>query len=536
MNKPKLLPKLNSNNVQLLNKKNMKRVILVITIFLIIQSVSSQEELKNFEVVKTEVFKEIVSNSILLQGFEDELSNSGVLRYFKGAIPAGSQNWVKGITIQKWDVKGKMFLNKIFILDLPLKHEVGRVFYNRGKYYVFDFFRNKKSKSLDYFINVFTEKGLQERKKVFSVELNQLPKKYPKWTSGYDFDYRGYFSFSENKDYILYTIDADVVNEEQHKFFVFNKNLELLYQKEFSYEWNDLHFELQNIEISNEGVIYFSGKKYNGSRKEKSKNKVNYSYEIFKISETEQKSLDIEISDFFVRELRLKRNKNRIVAVGFCSKFDAYKKGGIAFFDVDAENLVLNNTSYEPFRKQFYSDKYGADMSYKNLSAYQLKDILILNDGGCIITAEEEEISSSQYGVSSVLYNDLMVVNFSKERKMKWSRNINKKIQRASPVIIDKVGNPVFFVNAYKELSKLDESRVELKSRALGLTKKNSNLFMIKLNVENGNPQISVFQHNEVSETVFKGGDTDRIGDSKLFFLGRDKKTLSNQFMTIKSK
>lgn len=504
-------------------KLRMKKILFVV-IVLACQIMISQEN-EDFSFNKTDVFSEKFSKYLFVESFQDKKGNTGALRYFDEKIYVDSKNKVKGvatkkvggflrgITIQKWNDKGETILNKTFMLNLEDKNSIGRVFYNDGRYYVFEFLRNKKNKSLDYFVNIFNDENLIERKEVFSVNVNKFPKKNPSGKYGYDFDYYGYFSFSEDKSNILYSIDGGISSTEDHKILVFNKNLELLYNKEFKNDSEDLLCQVQDISINNEGNVYFLAKYFKGSLSVKKKGKVNYSYKLFKINKEKEESIVLNTSNHFIPKLKLTQKGSKLVCAGFSSKKNENTKEGIAFYSVDNESMEIINSTFKSFAFsnsfQFYKDiKLNSD-----LSLYRFKDLVISDKGNCVFTAEEIEFTYYQDYVAHTV-KDIMVVYFSIDGEIKWGRNINKENEVSSSPIFNNNEDVYLFINTDKEL----------KNKS-----KRNNLYGVKLGKDRGVKKTIRLKDN--SDLIFDVVGANRVDDSKIIFSGsKDKKT---QLITI---
>src|SRR5690606_40056161 len=77
-----------------------------------------------------------------------------------------------------------------------------------------------------------------------------------------DDDVLGMFKTSIHANYIAFTIDILDDAAEKHSIFVFDNNLNPIYQTEFTRGIKDRKFILQNIDVSDEdGTVYLLGKR-----------------------------------------------------------------------------------------------------------------------------------------------------------------------------------------------------------------------------------------------------------------------------------
>ena len=358
-----------------------------------------------------------------------------------------------------------------------------------------------------------------------------------------DRNYQGDVTFSPDKEYIVFNLDSYAKDREEHKLLVYDKNLDLIWEKEFSHPSEDRLFDLVRVKIDNNGTAYILGRVFHEKRRTKSGGEVNYHYELFKISEEKTERTELNPGGHYVRSLDLIFDNNKLVCIGTFSTENDNKLIGSAFFSIDKQSMELLTTNFQEFSSDVMFDKYGdANESQKRLKKYYIDNIRKSNDGGYVITAEEFDIdfNHGQYGGSTTYhFDDILVLRLSESGDLFWARNINKK---QSSGFFDRVlsysalvkGNNVYlFLNAHKNMGKLSEDRERFKSGLLGnINKNNSNLYVIRFD-ENGNWDSSIIQENKVSDVIFDvlNEEIETHDNSKIVFFGSDEQ--KKQFLAV---
>lgn len=514
----------------------MKKKILVV-LLIIAQVCVCQEIDEDVFLVKSEVFVEKYSKPIFVDAFQDKEGNFGSVKYVEKLASNLSTTKIMGVVIQKWDNTGKTILNKTHSLKLKGESSIGTFLFKEGKFYVFECVKNRKKKTLDYYVHILDDEKQIERKKVLSVAVNKFPKKNIKRISHkYDSNYSGGFLFSKNGKYIAYSIDAAYKDKETHKVFVFNNNLELLWQKEFTHDKEDEFYSLYDTKVSNNGEIYMLGRAYNNPVKRE----INKHHELFKVTKEKEESVKLNISNVWIKNMQLEQTDNEITCVGLFSKVNRYEIKGVAFFKLDKSSMTIMRQKKETFSQKLFFDKYGTG-TIENLLNYGIRNLVRLKNGDYIITAEEMNYSFGEYGTTSYSFDDIIVTRLSKDGDLIWSRNINKKNRGRKydgklsyKSIINENGDVYLFLNAHKIKEGLEGERLIFKSGILGLSINNSKLYSVRLKKEDGSFDVNVIQENKNSEMLFDLQNGKELNKNKVVFFGiKDK---NSQITTIELK
>ena len=452
-------------------------------------TISAQEEGEAdipVEVKMTEVFKD--KRKFTNMAFSTEDGKEGVVI---------GRRYKKGYYIEHYDKNINLVKNFDFEVD-KRRGAIEKAFISDGKLCLIEYLYNKKSKKLEYYSNISPlDKFSFKRELLLSTPLKDVKRGFGFFGFGNDVDgdVLGDFYISKNQEYIAATLDIKNKDSETHRLFVFNNKLEKVFQTEFKRGIKDRKFRLQNIDVDErDGTVYLLGKSF-PREKRKKKEGGKYQYELYKINGSKKQSLIFDSGENFVGSLTTVINDGKLLCVGFYSERNDSRYKGLAYFDVDANEMQLKNSVYSPFTKQFILDKYGKNKD-KELRNISIRDIHITENNECILNAEEFFITthfmSNPNGGGSTYYiyhfRDIISTKMDTNGKLLWARNINKKqaARYYSPYLSYTStyydGKSYFFINCSDKVKKLRNDRLQFK----GVKTKKSNLYVITLD-ESGN-------------------------------------------------
>ena len=533
----------------------MKKLIYAMAILLLAATVNAQDI--PFQIQKSEVFKDDYSNSQIVLAEKIQENQLIIVRSYKSEISVK-----KGFYIEKYDKS----LNKIsdfdFEFDQP-RYEKYSVFlgsfFNKSKVYLIEMLYDLKSKNYVCLAHVIDENyevskqelfrlgkdevkgfGLQNLYKNFNLSSNNLGLFEVEKNSDFNF-FKGTISsdvsdnrsrsdlvFKINKAKTFFSVALAYSFEDNDitKLFLFDSNLNKQNEKEFAFEKNvvinkniDLHDSL--------GVIYLTQKVFPKRLRDKEIGG-KYNYEVKRISKDETNIKIIDVENHFLTSLTSFYYENKLYGIGFYSDRDDFQYSGIAYYDLDAQNLEIKNFKYSPFPQQFILDKYGKlnDKEFKNIVINgfyrdEKKDFFI--------HAEEtyRTVTSGQNAQSYQSFDDIISLSLTSYGDIVTARNINKVqsiisnedssfLSYTSFVLNNK---NYFFINAKDKLKDLSGERVEFKgANVVG----NANLYIISVDNDGKFEYKEVISNdnNEVSFMVSKGVKI----DNSIFFLGRKGK------------
>ncbi|MEZ4792245.1 MAG: hypothetical protein R2783_01830 [Gelidibacter sp.] len=487
-----------------MNKLLTRSIVFLISIQLQAQDVEANIHL---DVKMTEVFKDNRKFTDLAYSTHDNDGGLFILRAYK-----------KGYYIEHYDKNIKLLDSYDFEVEKN-RGAIQSAFMSGDNLCLIESLYNKDDKQMQYFINKTPKSNFSfTREPLFSVPLKEI-KKQPFFSFGFggsseDSDIYGDFRTSKYQKYIAFTIDIKNEDSETHRLFVFNNNLEKIYQTEFTRGIKDRKFSLQNIDIDErDGTVYLLGKTYTREKKKK-KEGGKYQFELFKIKGDSQKSLVFDSSENYIGSLTTVINEGKLICVGFYSEKNDSRYKGLTYFDIDPESLTMKKSVYSPFTEQFILDKYGKEKD-KELRNISFRDIHITETNECILNAEEFYITShyvsNQYGgYWRYVYNfrDIVSAKIGTDGKLTWARNINKRTAASyySPYLsytsTHNQGKTYFFLNCSDKVKKLRNDRLEFK----GVKQKKSNFYVITLD-ENGSFEYKKVLDDKDSEVPFALGD-----------------------------
>ncbi|WP_298779744.1 hypothetical protein [uncultured Polaribacter sp.] len=416
-------------------------------------------------------------------------------------------------------------------------------------YYFVEYKKDKKNKKVIAYLNTSSIDEFKfTKKEIFSLDIIKFQGYFSTlFSSGkMDINLNGNLNISPNREFFVFNIDSFDKENEQHTIIVLDKKLNELWRKDFKLDIADNKYELENIEISDKGEIFVLGKAFPKNKKKKKKNQRNYIYHLSKITQNSYKNIGLSVDNHFVGSLNLTFSNNRkIGCLGFYSDKKENRYKGVCSFFINPDNLELESKNFSPFTDSFLQDKYGK-VKQKELRNIVLRDIHYSEDNKITFTAEEYFMrvhTTYMNGIAVTTYsyhfNDIIVVNTDEKGKLNWARNINKSQKSGDyhdPLlsfssIINKEGEVYLFLNASKNMGKLSGDRVKFRQGFLfGLTKTNSNMYVIKFNTK-GDFNFKSIQENKKAKTIINSRFMKVLNDNSVVFYGNYKK--AKQFIKV---
>jgi len=523
----------------------MKKTLFAI-LFLTVSFFSFSQE---FEIVQSEIFKDKKKNSALAFTLDD--SNGGIItirKYFGGIAK------LKGYYIQHFDKNLKLINEYDYIVK---KNRIEGAYIKNNKLHLIEFNPNKEKESITYSVKTsnvgefnFESKELLKLSKdnikeyfgivVFPFFINNGIKQADK-------NHLGEVVMSEKNNFFAINFDIKNKDQETHKIFVYNDNLNLVYDKFITKDIKDRYFDYKNIEISDEdGTVFFLGKSFEGeSRKKKKKGKTNYHFELTKINKHDQKTISFKEPEKFIGTLSLVKKNNQLSCIGFYGDQNESKYNGVAVYKLNTKSLNVKTKKFNPFSQKFMTEKYGDNearkerRSKKGLLNIDFRSIEIIENGDLVVNAEEYYVTTHTasngnggfYTYYVYHFDDIISLRINTKGDLVWAKNINKaqtgfKNSSFTPISLGETTS--LFINCADKIKKKDDGRIIFGAT----TAKKSNLYCIKVN-NDGSMDYEKLIDDKDSKVFYKvsnGIVTDK--KDEIIFLGKKKK--DSQILKIK--
>lgn len=523
----------------------MKKLVFFIAFILSFNSFSQE-----FDIVKSEIFKDNKKHSFLAFSLEDGKGGLITIRNFYGGRK------IKGYYIQHFDEDLK--LKNEYTYEVK-KNRIKSAFVKNGKLHLIEFTKDKTKKTLTYSVlssNIddfnFSSKELlnfskENIKKYFGAIV--FPFYINNGINQRDKDHLGEVIMSENNRFFAINFDIKNEDKETHKIFVFNDDLDLVYDKFITNNAEDRFFDYNSVDVDDkDGTVYFLGKSYeNDSRQRKKKGKANYHFELTKVNKTDQKTVSFKEPEKFIGSLSLVKKNNQLTCIGFYGDKKEHKYNGIAVFKLDPNSLAIDKKKFNPFSEEFLADKYGNNeakkkrKSKKGITNIDFRSIEALDNGDLVINAEEfftttQSISNGNGGFTTYTvyhFNDIISARINTNAEMLWARNINKAqigFKNSSFTSITINDTTYSFINCSDKIRKLNGDRIAFGHSSA----KKSNLYCIMIN-NDGKMDFKKLIDDKDSKVFYKvNNGIIPENNNEIIFLGKKKK--SSQILKIKIK
>lgn len=496
---------------------------------------------------KSLVFKDKKKNTSLVFSEKDGQGGFITIRsYLAGLIPLP-----KGYYIEHYNDKLKLVSETEIKID---NNELKGLMVEDGKVFILESFLDKKADKYNFNVLESSLEKLEfKSKNLFSLNEEEV-KTYFSFGIGFAFfnnglsqldsNRMGEVSFSRNKNFFCVNFDIKDKEKQTQRLYVYDKQFNKVFEKTFERDIKDKFFEYENIDVDHiTGDVFLLGKVFeNNSKKTKKKGKVNYHYELHKITPTEETNVSFKTDENFVGSLFTIRGDKGLSCAGFYSEKNENRYKGTCRFNLDPKTLQITSKSFLPFSEEFINDKYGKSKD-KELRNLRFKSGFLTANEDLVLNAEEFYVTTHSSmspggGMSSRTtfhFNDIVSVKISKEGDLLWARNINKR-QATSGSVMEYLSftstivndDTYIFINCSDKIKTLRNDRLEFKQ----VKSKKSNLYAIKIDHEGNYTFKSIVddKDSEVPFSVSQGIIANNEG-TEMIFIGRRKS--KKQFLKL---
>jgi len=439
-------------------KKTLLLSIIAIIPFLVFSQISTS---KDFSYTTSNPYKVIDSQTKIYLSYKSDIY---MIKKVK-----------KIIIIQKFNSETLEEIYRKEAVGLPENFTFENVAIINNKLYFFYSLWDKEnqleqlfSREIDFEIGDF----VGEAKFLFKVNgkvTDAIPSSGVNFTYTYDkFNFN--FSYDSTKIMVQYRkkpeIKKDALNYDVIGFYVFDNNLEQLWNKEVKMPYTEKKMDNIDYAIDAEGNPYILSIVYDDNSSKMKKNKegeANYHVELLRVNSTSDDidKASVDVGNNFINKIYLYESpKNYMVCAGLYNNgsakigffnsyvdndantdgifiFKARKEGEIfdlAFYEIPVE--VLNQ--YEKLSTQKKNDKKDkkGKADFANL---ELHNMIIGADGSIVLVGEQlysvttTTVTSSPQGGTSThskttyYANDMLVTKIDSSGKMAWMRKLPKK-------------------------------------------------------------------------------------------------------------
>lgn len=217
-----------------------------------------------------------------------------------------------------------------------------------------------------------------------------------------------------------------------------------LWGKSFTLPYTQEQWTIRSWTLANDGQVYLLGKVYEEKRNQESKKKNGkrrpaYKMVIFRFDQTIEKAQEyrLDLQDKFVTDVAFKLSpKNDLNCAGFYANDTKGVIQGVFFTRLNGQTGTaevgtrkeLSARDLENFDTQKdRSGNEGLD------SKFEFNSLLLRDDGGIVVTAEEAyRITTSYYSAGRIYYrttfynNEIFITSISPSGQIEWVRMIPK--------------------------------------------------------------------------------------------------------------
>lgn len=230
---------------------------------------------------------------------------------------------------------------------------------------------------------------------------------------------------------------------EKFTFKVFNDSMNLVWEKALELPYKDKMFSLTNYKVDNDGNVYMLAsieKDQAGTTRKERRTKPQYYYNILFYDHVAGNLNEyvVNLNDKYISDINFVIDtKGDMVCAGFYSNKSSNALIGAFYLKINKATKNIDVKGFKDFEKDFLEQFMSAKKASKNkeLYNYSLRDLVLRDDGGAILVAEQYYVvqvctTDPKTGVTTCTYhyyyNDIIVVSIGADGKIAWSKKIPK--------------------------------------------------------------------------------------------------------------
>lgn len=485
---------------------------------------------------KKSVFDDIIGT--------DESGVYIIKRVFKGKMP---------LLIEKYD--NNMKLVKSIPSALGDKKKARYYEYATqidGELILFSTFLDKKTKTKLLFAQSINKKSLKPSSKLIKVGAIEYSGSNRRNTGSFTYQVSG----DDKRILIYYSLPFEKGENEKFSYHVFDKDLNLLWEKAVTVPYADELFGVADYQIQENGDMYLLSRIYQDKAKVTKKGKPNYHYQIIAYTNkgNDVKEYPIILKDKYLSEMKITINADGdIICGGFYSNVSPYAIDGSYFLKIDSKSKEIVSKSFKEFGLDFITqnmtdkqkkkttkrDSKGKDVE---LYSYDLDNIILRDDGGAVLVGEQFFIkvvtsTDSQGNTTTTyhyFYNDIIVISINPSGEIDWTEKIAKRQHTRNDggyyssytmAIVDDKMNFIFNDNV-KNLASAKMTKGKEKGQIYNFTRqfKTSVAVLVQLDSDGRQVKEALFNAKE-AELLIRPKVCEQVSDNELVIYGQKRKT-----------
>jgi hypothetical protein len=365
------------------------------------------------------------------------------------ALKSENKFYDKSPSIEHYDENMNLLKSvKLELTEEGKKKDFENIIQFNKKLYLFSSFKNQKLDKNFLFVQTIDKTTLLPNKDILKIaEINYSGKS--KYNSG---AFNCIISPDSSKLLVYYDLPYEKGTSEKYGFQAYDINMKLLWQKEISLPYKEELFTVERYRVDNSGNAYILGRIYKDKKREKRKGEPNYQYQVISYTDNGNSinEYPVKIEGKFITDMQITINDNLdIVCAGFFSDEGTFSIKGCYYLSIDGKTKEIKNKSFKDFGIDFLTQNLSEKKSEKiekkmekgkdvELFDYDLRDIILRDDGGAVLTAEQYYSTTTTYTTTSSTgsvtthttttyhYNDIIVINISPEGNIDWAQKIAK--------------------------------------------------------------------------------------------------------------
>jgi hypothetical protein len=360
----------------------------------------------------------------------------------------GSEKSRQKIYLEKYSESGKLEKSR----EISLRHrgknrKLEEFVYVNNKVYLFTTYHNLKDRKNYLFAQEVLPRSFTLSRKLSRVGELQTSSAHEEG----DFQ----FTFSRDSQYLLAYGQHPLKKNEQEQFSltVLDTSMTIVWEKTVSLPYPNRNFSIEECRVSPSGEVFVLGVLFEDFSTSRRQGSPNYQYRLLHYSESGNtvEEYAIGLDRLFITDLTFRINRDKyLICAGFYSEKNSYSIKGVCYVRINLERKDIEGIATRPFDFDFLTQHHSPNQRRKaeeaeqegnvrkqpELYNYDLNELILRNDGGAVLIAEQFFVDRQEYwdwwtGQRIIEfyynYNDIILANIRPDGSIQWTARIPKQ-------------------------------------------------------------------------------------------------------------
>lgn len=244
---------------------------------------------------------------------------------------------------------------------------------------------------------------------------------------------------------VYYNQVFDKYQNEKTEFRIFDRDLNLLYDKFIEFPYKEKNFSVYRAMVDANGRVYLLVKILIDKSEITDRNIPRYRFGLvtFGPDRNEVDDYNLQIDNYYTSDISFSELNGKVICAGFYSSFSSDRAAGSFSITIDIEAKDVIKRTTDQFEKNFVMDIIPSRRFRRmtELPDFKVDQVVIFNDGSSVVVGEQffiEEICFRDFRTGMINcqynynFNNIIAIKYDARGDVIWTANIPKYQQSSN--------------------------------------------------------------------------------------------------------